>query len=151
MDDGPEPRRPLREQDNAPPTLTGPRSVDKVSARMLKQATEARAPESVARLCRALSVETRVRMLALLQRHSLCVGALARALGITDAAVSQHLRVLRDAGLVVAERRGHFVHYAIDPHTVDRWQHAVVGLLSVGDGHTSASSDCEMMRKGGER
>ena len=90
-------------------------------------------------------------MLALLQKRSMCVGALARALGITDAAVSQHLRVLRDAELVVAERRGHFVHYAIDPDTVDRWQHAVVGLLSIGDDHTSADAGCEMMRRGGER
>ena len=109
------------------------------------------APEDVARLCRALSVETRVRMLALLQRHSMCVGALARALGISDAAVSQHLRVLRDAELVVAARRGHFVHYTLNPDTMDRWQHAVVGLLSVGDGQTAASSNCETMRKGGER
>ena len=118
---------------------------------MLKQRTAPSAPEDVARLCRALSVETRVRMLALLQKRSLCVGALARALGVTDAAVSQHLRVLRDAGLVLPERRGHFVHYVIDPDTVDRWQHAVVGLLSVGDVHTSADADCEMMRRGGER
>ncbi|MEW6216719.1 MAG: metalloregulator ArsR/SmtB family transcription factor [Candidatus Bipolaricaulota bacterium] len=118
---------------------------------MLKQKTAPSAPEDVARLCRALSVETRVRMLALLQRRSMCVGALARALGITDAAVSQHLRVLRDAELVIAERRGHFVHYTIDPDTVDRWQHAVVGLLSIGDEHTPANADCEMTRRGGER
>ncbi|MBC7220582.1 helix-turn-helix transcriptional regulator [Candidatus Bipolaricaulota bacterium] len=118
---------------------------------MLNQQTAANVPEDVPRLCRALSVETRVRMLALLHQRSMCVGALARALGITDAAVSQHLRVLRDAKLVVAERRGHFVHYTINPDTVERWRHAVVGLLSVGDGHTSASSDCEMRRRGGER
>ncbi len=118
---------------------------------MLKQKTTPSAPEDVARLCRALSVETRVRMLALLQRRSLCVGALARALGITDAAVSQHLRVLRDAGLVLAERRGHFVHYAIDPDTVDRWQHAVVGLLSIENGHMSSDANCGMKQEGGER
>jgi len=60
-------------------------------------------------------VETRVRVLALLQKRSMCVGALARALGITDAAVSQHLRVLRDAGLVIAERRGRAGSYRLGP------------------------------------
>jgi DNA-binding transcriptional ArsR family regulator len=39
------------------------------------------------------------------------VNALSQALKITPAAVSQHLRVLRDAGLVTAEKRGYFVHY----------------------------------------
>lgn len=113
----------------------------KVVSRMLKQETAVGPPTDVARLCRALAVETRVRMLALLQKRSLCVGALARALGITDAAVSQHLRVLRDAGLVVAERRGHFVHYAVDPHAVGRWQEAVAGLLGVEDGPTPPDAD----------
>ena len=62
-------------------------------------------------------METRVRVLALLQKRSMCVGALARALGITDAAVSQHLRlrVLRDAGLVIAEQRGRAGSYRLGP------------------------------------
>ncbi|GAB4311476.1 MAG: hypothetical protein Kow0097_13090 [Candidatus Bipolaricaulota bacterium] len=118
---------------------------------MLKQETGVGPPTDVARLCRALAVETRVRMLAILQKRSLCVGALARALGITAAAVSQHLRVLRDAGLVVAERRGHFVHYAIDPHAADRWQDAVAGLLSAEDGQPAPDAECATNGEGGER
>jgi DNA-binding transcriptional ArsR family regulator len=34
-------------------------------------------------------------------------------LGISAGAVSQHLRVLKDAGLVKAERRGYFIHYTV--------------------------------------
>ena len=44
--------------------------------------------------------ETRWRMVELLLGHSLCVGALARTLGVTESAASQHLRILRRAGLV---------------------------------------------------
>ncbi|MCF8108925.1 MAG: ArsR family transcriptional regulator, partial [Desulfohalobiaceae bacterium] len=42
-------------------------------------------------------------MIELLKERSLCVNALARDLMITPAAVSQHLRILRDADLVIAE------------------------------------------------
>ena len=45
----------------------------------------------------------------------LCVNALAHHLGVTQSAVSQHLRVLRQAGLVRSVRRGAFVHYSPDP------------------------------------
>ena len=57
----------------------------------------------LARIFKVLSADTRVRMIDLLKRRSLCVNALARALKITPAAVSQHLRVLRDADIVTAD------------------------------------------------
>lgn len=62
----------------------------------------------------AISDETRFSILTILLRHDVCSGALARRLGISDAAVSQHMRVLRDAGLVASERRGYFTHYSVD-------------------------------------
>lgn len=75
----------------------------------------------MARIFRVLSVETRVRMVALLSGRPMCVGALARCLGITAAAVSQHLRILRDAGAVVPEKRGYYVHYRADPDVLAEW------------------------------
>ena len=68
-------------------------------------------PQQTARLFQALSVDKRVRIVQLLAEGPLCVGELAERLGISPGAVSQHLRVLRDAGLVRAERRGYFIHY----------------------------------------
>jgi len=44
---------------------------------------------------------------------SLCVGAIAKRLDLTQSAVSQHLRILEEAGLVVPERKGMRVHYSI--------------------------------------
>jgi ArsR family transcriptional regulator len=43
----------------------------------------------------------------------LCVGALAKCLKISEAAVSQHLQVLRKAGFVQGEKRGYWTHYAV--------------------------------------
>lgn len=78
-------------------------------------------PQDLAKACKSLSVDTRVRLLRLLKDHSLCVGALAKRLGITPGAVSQHLRVLREAGLVVPEKRGYFVHYQVDQQALEQW------------------------------
>ena len=66
-------------------------------------------------LARALACGTRVRILELLGERVLCVNALAWRLGVTQAAVSQHLQVLRGVGLVESERQGLFVHYRLRP------------------------------------
>lgn len=77
--------------------------------------------EQQARIFKILSVDTRVRMVTLLKHRSLCVNALAHHLSITPAAVSQHLRVLRDADIVIADKRGYFVHYRLNEHTLKKW------------------------------
>jgi len=65
-----------------------------------------------------LADPTRLKLLRLLARqrepNALCVNALACRLGVTQSAVSQHLRVLKSAGLVKGERRGYRIHYFIN-------------------------------------
>lgn len=65
-------------------------------------------------ILKALSDETRLSIVAILLNHDICAGAIARRLGISDAAVSQHMKVLREAGLVTSERRGYFTHFSVD-------------------------------------
>jgi DNA-binding transcriptional ArsR family regulator len=71
-------------------------------------------------------------MIDLLRRRSLCVNAMARALNISPAAVSQHLRILRDADVVIAEKRGYFVHYRINEQTLEQWRVTADQILSPG-------------------
>jgi DNA-binding transcriptional ArsR family regulator len=78
---------------------------------------------------RALSVETRVRIVQFLKEHALCVNALAARLDVTPAAVSQHLRVLRDADLVIPDKRGYYVHYQINEKTLATWKDLADELL----------------------
>lgn len=61
-----------------------------------------------------LADETRFKIIQLLLSHDLCVGALASRLGISRAAVSQHLRLLKEHGLVRGEKRGYWTHYAVN-------------------------------------
>ena len=69
------------------------------------------------------------RSLLLLRNRNLCVGALARRLGLTQGAVSQHLRILRDAGFVTAERDGYYVHYKVDESALALWRRQINRLF----------------------
>lgn len=63
---------------------------------------------------KALSDETRYSIVMLLLRYNFCVGALANRLDISEAAVSQHLKVLRECDLVVGKKGGYFMHYEVN-------------------------------------
>lgn len=94
--------------------------------------------EGLAEIFKALSDPTRLRLVRLLSDQSvtmcqgtcdgqrfLCVNALAHKLGVTQSAVSQHLRILRQAGLVHGERRGSFMHYSIDKDGLGKYKNAL--------------------------
>jgi ArsR family transcriptional regulator, arsenate/arsenite/antimonite-responsive transcriptional repressor len=74
---------------------------------------------------KAISDETRWKLVRLLLTGDLCGKALSRRLGITEAAVSQHLKVLREAGLVEGEKRGYWTHYSLKKETLEE----VIGEL----------------------
>jgi len=75
----------------------------------------------IARMCSVLSSPARVALVDLLGDGALCVGALARRARMSQPAVSQHLRILRAAELVTAERRGYHVHYRLNRPVLTEW------------------------------
>jgi DNA-binding transcriptional ArsR family regulator len=85
--------------------------------------------QELARFYKALGDETRLRLVALLTQQkpgqAMCVGRLARELGVTASAVSQHLRVLKNLGLVRVERRGYRLHYFLDSERLAAYQDLV--------------------------
>lgn len=85
--------------------------------------------DKLARAFKVLSVDTRVKIVQLLKERALCVNALSHHLGVTPAAVSQHLRVLRDADVVTPGKRGYYVHYRLNEKTLSRWKEMTVQLL----------------------
>jgi len=90
--------------------------------------------EEQAAMFAALADPTRLRLVKLLCRQripdALCVNALAAILGITQSAVSQHLRVLRGTGLVKGERRGYHIHYFINHEALERYRNLVLAALT---------------------
>lgn len=82
-----------------------------------------------AELFRALASPVRVGLLLELTKDEQCVHDLVDALGVAQPLVSQHLRILRGAGLVTSRRRGREVVYSLrDEHVAhivrDGVQHA---------------------------
>ena len=65
----------------------------------------------VEKILKALGEPQRYRIFVLLCERRHCVRSLARTLGVSESAVSQHLRVMREAGLVTGEKFGHHTHY----------------------------------------
>ena len=83
----------------------------------------------------ALADPTRLKLVKLLrQQHrpdALCVNALASLLGVTQSAVSQHLRVLRANGLVKGERRGYHIHYFVNKDVLEKCHRLLSEALSI--------------------
>ena len=77
---------------------------------------------------KALCEPSRCRIVTLLSERAYCVSALATLLGISAPAVSQHLRILRDAGIVTCEKYGYHTHYKLDK---DKLSQIAQGLLEL--------------------
>src|SRR3954471_4830649 len=65
------------------------------------------------RIFEALSSTVRRKILAYLAHAELTAGEIAARFDISKSAVSQHLSVLENAGLVASEKRGQYVHYRL--------------------------------------
>ena len=80
----------------------------------------------VAELFRAFSDTSRVRIMSALLDGEKNVGALADLVGISQSAVSHHMRGLRQMRLVVARKDGKEVYYRVeDPHIIALFQQGV--------------------------
>jgi len=85
--------------------------------------------EQLARLARALSHPARVAIVCHLATRGTCVcGEIVKILPLAQATVSQHLKVLKEAGLVQGEVDGPRTCYCVNPETVKRFQSLVAEL-----------------------
>jgi DNA-binding transcriptional ArsR family regulator len=73
----------------------------------------------VAELFRAFSDTSRVRILSGIVAREMNISTLAEDVGLTESAVSHHMRGLRQMGLVESRRAGKEIHYSVkDPHII---------------------------------
>jgi len=93
--------------------------------------------EEQATIFGALADTTRLKLVRLLCRQrepdALCVNALAGLLGVTQSAVSQHLRVLKAIGLVKGERRGYHIHYFVNRGMLAKYRDLILSALSMDE------------------
>lgn len=80
----------------------------------------------VAELFRSFSDTSRVRIISSIIEKELNTSGIAQLIGLTESAVSHHLRGLRQMRIVQARRDGKEVYYSvIDPHIVELFQQGV--------------------------
>jgi len=84
-----------------------------------------------AALFKALADPHRLTIVATLARadDDVCVCDFTSALPLNQPTVSHHLKILRDAGLVVSERRGTWVYYRLAPDAGERLRGALCAIL----------------------
>ena len=101
---------------------------------MVKKATVRETTEEEVAVFKTLADPTRLRLVKLLchqhEPEAFCVNALAGLLGITQSAVSQHLRILKGIGLVRGERRGYRIHYVINHQALERCHEIILAALA---------------------
>jgi len=83
----------------------------------------------VLRIFKALSDETRLRILNLLLQRECCVYEVMRAMRISQSRASRNLGILYDAGLVKARRNGLWVLYSINEEAVEKSYAGLVGVI----------------------
>lgn len=87
------------------------------------------ADEELASLAKALGHAARVKILRLLLRKNSCIcGDIVEELPLAQSTVSQHLKVLKDAGLIRGDVDGPRVCYCIEPRVLRRLRALVAGL-----------------------
>jgi len=88
--------------------------------------------KETAEIFKILSVDKRIEIIEFLKKGPMSVNALAGALGITQSAVSQHLRVLKSAGLVKDERQGYWIYYSLNRETLEKCRQRLTRICTCG-------------------
>jgi DNA-binding transcriptional ArsR family regulator len=82
---------------------------------------------------KALAVESRVKIIDLLKSEGpLGAKKIAELVGITPAAASQHLKILRHAGFVRSERNGYWIPYSIDEEALANCRDVLTKICTCG-------------------
>ena len=105
------------------------------------------------RMLKALGEPMRLRIYQSLLERKHCVRSLSKKLGVTEPAISQHLKVMKDAGLVYGEKYGYHTHYLPLQDAVDflteQFEQMRSASLTVDRDMTVCQ--CEYRKEGGQK
>ncbi|MBF9067062.1 ArsR/SmtB family transcription factor [Streptacidiphilus fuscans] len=91
-------------------------------------------------LIRVLADPLRMQIVSLLARETLCTTHLVEETGARQTNLSNHLKVLRDAGIVETEPCGRFTYYRLRPEVLDGLARDLAGLASLARVNDAANS-----------
>jgi ArsR family transcriptional regulator, arsenate/arsenite/antimonite-responsive transcriptional repressor len=71
--------------------------------------------ETTANILKLLGDKTRLTMIKIMSEHECCVCEFVDLFDMSQPAISQHLRKLKDSGIVKEARRGQWIFYSLNP------------------------------------
>jgi DNA-binding transcriptional ArsR family regulator len=100
-----------------------------------------------AEIFKVLSVETRVKIIELLKANgALGVKEISNKLDLTPPAISQHLKILKQAGLVRSERQGYWIPYSINEEAMESCREILNEVCTCGCQGTGRFKEKELSR-----
>jgi len=91
---------------------------------------------------KALGDENRYSIIRLLLEKKHCVRALASKIGISEPAVSQHLKILKSCGLVTGHKAGYFMHYHVNKDALESIINELHLLLTIEPTQETENKKC---------
>ena len=76
--------------------------------------------QKILQALKILSDEVRLKIISLLAENELCVCELMEALRMSQSRISNHLRILRNTGIIEAKREGKWIFYSLARGTMDK-------------------------------
>ncbi|MFO7814959.1 MAG: metalloregulator ArsR/SmtB family transcription factor [Halanaerobiales bacterium] len=89
--------------------------------------------DKILKRLKALADKNRLEIIKLLLKKNYCVSALAKRLNISESAVSQQLKILREADLVMGEKKGYYVHYLVKKENIKQISDYIINLVESKD------------------
>ena len=100
-----------------------------------------------AEIFKVLSVDTRVNIIELLKANgALGVKEISEKLGLTPPAISQHLKILKQAGLVRSERQGYWIPYSINEQALESCREILNDVCTCGCQGTGKYKEKELSK-----
>ncbi|MGV0604608.1 ArsR/SmtB family transcription factor [Mycolicibacterium sp. XJ1904] len=109
-------------------------------APVIREPLSTAAAADIAAKLKALSDPVRLRLFSLVASHAggeACVCDISGDFDVTQPTISHHLKVLKDAGLLVSERRGSWVYYSVRTETLMTLS-SVLSIVAADDATTGA-------------
>lgn len=85
--------------------------------------------DQIVQILKALGDDNRLKILIMLSRRRICAKGIARHLGISEATVSQHIKVLKEAGIISGEKVGYYVHYDVNNAVLQEVERFIAGIM----------------------
>ena len=113
--------------------------------------------KKVAKIFKALSDETRLKVLLLVSKRDICQKGISKYLGISDSSVSQHIKILKEAEIIIGYKEGYYVFYHINESVFDECISFFNSLGSINNSlldasnikldSTDCSQNCKSLRR----